>query len=236
MSSILKITKFHFLAVLKWQIVSCLAVLLINLLISAAVIKLTQTTHAAGTNDMIAMVYMFVLGIVIFSPAFKYVLYIGVSRRRFFLAMGLNIVLLAIIFAILVMIIYVSSQKIANEWTLYTLIYRDQNILGMLVWEFAIMLFLGVLGWFIRLVYYVSNRNTQLIISIAPIILISLLILFNALADGGIGQAFWEFLKTVMGFSTNIPNPYIGTVSMLAAAVILGVPIFLLLRRAQIKD
>lgn len=236
MSSILKITKFHFLAVLKWQIISCLAVLLVNLLISVAVIQLTHATHPSGTNDMIAMVYMFVLGLVIFSPAFKYVLSIGISRKRFFLAMSLNIALLAAILAVLVMIVYVVSLKVANEWMLYSLVYRDQTILSLVIWEFAIMLFLGVLGWFIRLVYYVSNRTIQLFVSIGPIVLVSLLILFNALADGGIGRAFLEFLKMVMGFSGTVPNPYIGMASMLAASVILSGPIYLLLRRAQIKD
>jgi hypothetical protein len=60
--------------------------------------------------------------------------------------------------------------------------------------------------------------------------------LFNALADKGMGRAVWEFLKTVMGLSGDSPNPYVGTASLLVAAVILGGFSFLLLRRAQINE
>ena len=88
----------------------------------------------------------------------------------------------------------------------------------------------------IRLVYYVSNRSTKLIVSIVPFVLVSLLLLVNTLVDGAIGRAVINFLKVVMGFSSNVPNPYIGAASMAAAVVILSGPIFLLLRRAQIKD
>jgi hypothetical protein len=119
---------------------------------------------------------------------------------------------------------------------IYKLIYPDQNFLGLIVWEFAALLFLGVLGWLIRLAYYVSNRTAKWIISIVPFVLASLLILINALTHAGMGRAVLEFLMIIMGFSPAGVNPYIGTISMLVIAIILCGPIFLLLRRAQIND
>ena len=149
--------------------------------------------------------------------------------------MSLNMALLAAIMALLSTIFYVITLKVANVWMIYE-IYQVQSIPGIVAWEFAALLFFGVLGWFIRLVYYVSNRSTKLIVSIVPFVLVSLLLLVNTLVDGAIGRAVLDFLNVVMGFSSNVPNPYIGAASMVVAAVILSGPIFLLLRRAQIKD
>jgi hypothetical protein len=86
------------------------------------------------------------------------------------------------------------------------------------------------------MIYYVSGRITRLIVSAAPFVIGPLLVLFNELADGAIAHAIGRFLSAVMGLSFSTPNPYIGIASMIAAAVILGGPIFLLLRRAQVKD
>jgi hypothetical protein len=236
MDRILKITKLHFVALFNLQIIVCFAVLLLHILISVAVIRLADTAGPAGTGDFIALCYVFILGLIFFSPSFKYANSQGISRKTYFLSGSISIAMISAILAVLVTVIYVINLKVANVWMLYDLLYADQRLLGVVVWEFAALLFLGALGWFIRLVYYVSNRNNKYIVSVAPFILMSLLILFNALADGGIGRAVLEFLKTVMGLSSGSPNPYIGMISMLVATFILSGPIFLLLRRAQIND
>jgi hypothetical protein len=236
MSSITKITKMYFSTLFNIQIIICLGVLSLHLLISWAVVHLVHAPGPAGSNDIIVMFWIFIMALTIFTPSFKYVLSQGITRKKFFSAMSLNIVLLAAAFALLSTLFYAASLKVANVWMVYEMIYRDQAILNMLVWEFALLLFLGMLGWFMRLVYYVSDRNAKLIVTIAPFVLTSLLIFFNILADGGIGRALLDFLKAVMGLSSASPNPYVGAASFLAAAVILSAPVYLMLRRAQVKD
>jgi hypothetical protein len=236
MDRILTITKLHFAALFNLQIIVCFAVLLLHILISVAVIRLANTTGPAGTGDFIALLWVFIVGLIFFSPSFKYTLSQGISRKTYFLSGSVSIAMIAATMAVLVTIIYVINLKVANVWMLYDLLYKNQGLSGLVVWEFSALLFLGVLGWFIRLVYYVSNRNTKYIVSVVPFVLVSLLILFNALADGGIGRAVLDFLKTVMGLSSGSPNPYIGMVSLLIASVLLGGPVFLLLRRTQIND
>jgi hypothetical protein len=236
MDRILTITKLHFIALFNLQIIVCFAVLLLHILISVAVIRLANTTGPAGTGDFIALLWVFIVGLIFFSPSFKYTISQGISRKTYFLSGSISIVMISAILAVLVTVIYVINLKVANVWMLYDLLYKDQGLSGLVVWEFAALLFFGVLGWFIRLVYYVSNRNTKYIVSVVPFVLVSLLILFNALADGGIGRAVLDFLKTVMGLSSGSPDPYIGMASLLIASVILGGPVFLLLRRAQIND
>ncbi len=236
MSSITKITKMYFSTLFNLQLLICVGVLLLHLLISWAVIHLVHAPGPAGVNDIIVIFWIFIMALTIFTPSFKYVLSQGVTRKEFFWAMSLNTVLLAGAFALLSIVFYAISLKAANVWMVYEMIYRDQSVLNALVWEFSLLVFMGMLGWFMRLIYYVSDRNAKLIITIVPFVLASLLIFFNILADGGIGRAILDFLKAVMGLSSATPNPYIAVASLLSGSVILSAPVYLMLRRAQVKD
>jgi hypothetical protein len=235
-SRIIKITRMTFAELYDSQILICSGILLLHVLISVAVIRLVNTPGPAGTGDFIALITIPILTIVFFSPGFKYVLSQGISRKTYFLAASLDIALLAAVLAVIVTIFYAISLKVANVWMIYKLLYRNENLLSVVIWEFGALFFLGMLGWFIRLVYYVSNRTAKYTVSIAPFVVAALFVLFNAMVDGRMGRAIWDFLKTVMGFSYVNPAPHIGMATMLAAAVILGGPVFLLLRRAQINE
>jgi len=234
--SVLKITKLHFLTLFKWQIISCAGVLLLNFLISVVVIRLEEAGERAGGGDFVALVYMPIMGLIFFAPSFRYALSQGISRKKFFLAGILSMAVMSAILAVMVEIIFVINLQVANVWMIYELIYGTHNLLSIIVWEFAALLFLGILGWFICLIYYLGNRTTKILVSVAPFVLVPLIMLCNALVNGAISRALWQFCKTAMGYSVINPNPYIGMANMLAAAVVLTGFIYLLLRRAPIKD
>lgn len=236
MVGIAKFIKFHFVNLFNWQLIICAAVLLLHLLISVAVINLAHTPGPAGVNDFIVMCWMLILGLVIITPSFKYMLSQGVSRKRYFMAMSLNLVILAAILALLSAVFYVITQQVANVWMIYELIYQDQSFLGIVLWEFGILLFLGLLGWLIRLVYYVSDVRAKVLVTVIPFVLLSLLLLLNPILDGAIGRGIWQFLTAAMGLPSTAASPYIGMASMLAASIIISCPIYLLLRRAQVNS
>ncbi len=237
MDKITKIIKFYFVNSFKGQLITAAAVLLLHLFISIAVVRLVKTQGATGgSNDVIMLVWMFVLGLVLFTPGFKYVLSQGISRKKFFLALSVSLTLLAAAFAVLSTVFYALAQKFGNIWMLYHVMYRNEAIVGVLTWEFATFLFFGILGWLICLVYYVSGRKTKWMVTLTPFVLISLLTFFNILTDGRIVRSIWDFFVAIQGLSVAHPNSYIGMASMLAGAVILSGPIFLLMRRVQIKD
>jgi hypothetical protein len=236
MVSIAKFIKFHFVNLFNWQLITCAAVLLLHLLISVGVIRLADVPGPAGVNDPIVICWMLIMGLVIVTPSFKYMLSQGVSRKRYFMAMGLNLVILAAIFALLSAVFYVITQQVANVWMIYELIYNNQNFLGIVFWEFGILLLMGSLAWLIRLVYYVSGVRAKVLVSVIPFVLASLLLLINPLLDGAIGSGLLQFLKAAMGLPSTAASPYIGMASMLAASVIISCPIYLLLRRAQVNN
>jgi len=233
MSKISNIVKLYFSSMINFQIVTCAWNLLLQLLISIAVINLVDTATTAGSLDFVVIVTIFVLGIIFFSPGFEYALSMGISRKTFFWAGCAVITAMSAVFTVLLSIFYTVSLKVASVWMLYEMVYNDQSILSMIPWEFAALLFVGILGWLIRLAYYVSGRNTRYVISFAPFVLASLLVFFNILADGVIGRALLSFIKAVAGLSASGANPFIGMASMFVAAIILGVPVYLMLRRAQ---
>jgi hypothetical protein len=236
MNRIIKIIKLYYASLFRVQIYFCAAILALHLVISVAVIKLTGAPGPAGVGDIITLIYMLILGLLFFTPGFKYVLSQGISRRTFFTACLLCLFSLALVMTVLVTLSYLLNLKFANVWEIYELIYRQQNIAGMIAWEFAAALFTGMLGWFICLVYYVSSRTVKYVVSITPFVIAPFIVLGDALSGGKIGPALLSFLQTVSGFSHTSPNPYIGMTTFLVLAVLLCGPVFLLLRRAQSNE
>ncbi len=236
MSIILKTVKFHFSNIYKWQFVSASGVLLLNLLISLTIVKLMQEEGQSGNLDMIVMVWMLILGLVIFAVSFRYLLSFGITRRKVFWAMCTSIASLAAAFTLLTTIFYAVSTRVTNIVMFYELLYKNQDILMSSIWEFAALLLLGMLGWCIRMAYYVSGLKTKVFVSLLPFIAAPLLVFLNILVDGAVARGFGKFMAAAMGFAGNSPNPLIGAASMAAAAVLLGIPVFLMLQRAQVKD
>jgi len=241
MNNILKITKFHLLNLFIGQSIPFVATLLLNVIISVVVTNMAKAGNpgvkpTAGSLDPVALVWMFAMGMVFFAQSFKFMLSHGVSRRRFFFAAGFSLASMAAMWAIVVTIFVIVTRTFTSIWGVFDLLYRARNALSMVTWEFAALFLLAVIGWFIYLVYYVSGRKTKYIITAAPFVVAPLLVLFNVMTDGVIFQAVGRFFINAMGFSSRVPNPYIGVGSMLVLAVAFGGPIFLLLRRAQIND
>jgi len=236
MSSVWKINKLHFIAMSNRQILICAAVMALHVIISAAVIRLVDFGGPAGGGDIITMCYMLVMGIVLFPASFKYIISQGISRRTFFIAESLSLVMLAIVFTAMTVAFYAVNLRVSHVWMVYESIYRGRDFIAFTLWEFGGMLFLGLLGWFICLVYYLVDLKSKILITIAPFIVVPLAAFFDALADGALWDAILGFLKTVMGYDAVSPNPYIGTASLLAAAVILAGLVLILTRRAPIKE
>jgi hypothetical protein len=239
MSNILKITKFHLLTLFKGQSYIFIATILLNILISVVVTHLVapnNTNAIGGSTDPVALIWIFVLGIIFFSQGFKFMLSHGVSRKRVFIASSISLAVMAVIWSLLVTLFVTISRMFTNIIAIYELLYRNRAPVSMATWEFAALLLFAVLGWFIYLIYYISGRKTKYLITAAPFVLVPLLMLFNIMAEGKIFYAIGRFFINIMGFASSTPNPYIGALSMLVTAVIFCGAIFLLIRRAQIKD
>jgi len=236
MSRILKIARFHLSNLFYTQTFIFAGVIVLNILISLAVTNSVENSTTAGSIDPIGMVWIFILGITFFSDSFKYLISNGVSRRRFFYSSVLSLAALAALWSVLIVFFVGISRLFTDLWVVFELLYRGQGVWSMLLWEFAILFMLAVLGWFFCLIYYVSSRRTRSLITVAPFILGPLLVLSNIMTEGRVFDALGRFIITSMGFGSSTPNPFIAILSLLIAAAVLCGANFLLVRRAQIRD
>jgi hypothetical protein len=86
-----------------------------------------------------------------------------------------------------------------------------------------------VVGWFITLAYYRSSPLVQWVISLAPFVLYCLLKVVDAGSGGVIFQAINEYQHTSMRMA-------VAPFTLLAYSAILCGLVYLLMRRAPLKD
>lgn len=135
----------------------------------------------------------------------------------------------AVIFMVLISFISKMNIKII---VLYNIFYKGSSAMGTVVWFIGIFYLLIVIGWFINMIYYRSSRRMAYVISFLPFILSGILTLINQFTNGKL----FKFIVAAMGFLGSTPNPYIASVSMLLAVVVICVFNYLLIRRVQIKE
>lgn len=240
MSHFNKVVKFQLMS-LKKQTLTCFSIIALNILISFVVShfmlsEIDGSNVSVGSIDIVAFIWIFILGIGFFKPSFKYMLSNGISRKKFFFANIHCFLIVAAGWSITVMLLTIISRRYTNIFMLYETLYKNLNALSLTVWMFAAFFLLAILGWFINIIYYRSGNKLKLLISFVLFAISPLLIFFNILSSGKIFSAMAEFFIVTMGFSSSLPNPYIGTLSMLILASIFCVFNFLLIRKAQVKD
>jgi hypothetical protein len=237
MSRTLKIVKYQLAhSYLRGQTLLCFSVILLSIILSFITFRFFADAQAERVSSIepIALIWIFITGLAwFFGSYFKYLLSHGISRKTFFRAITLTYIMLAAIWAFGVTVFVMVTAEITRIQVLYQMIYRNLEVTGVFTWLFAALLLLNMLGWFIALVYYRSDKRTRYIVSLAPFIIFGLLSALNQAAGGVISQAVFAFLTAAMGLSIPVPNPYIAALSMLLGAALLCGCNFLLIRRAQ---
>lgn len=215
------------------HIIINIAVMVLNTVIAVIV---TRKAGAAGSGslDSIFYIWIFVIGIT-FLGSFKYALVNGVSRKTYYWSSVITVVCFALVLSIVSGLFVVLIESVATTYTIFTLLY-GKNILGMFVTLFAAGIFFAMLGWFISCVFYRTYRKQRLIIAAALLIIPALFILINYFTGGVLGTSLFRFIKIIMGFGMAVPNPYIASASLVTMGIMLCAAIYLLVRRANIRE
>ena len=180
--------------------------------------------------ELTAGVFALLFGLLLFIGNFKVTLANGISRKTFLLA---NLSAAGIIAAAFSIFNLTSVQIHAGFWNfiLFSVVfYPDINWTGLLILQFALYFLLIMIGWFITLAYYRSSVLVKWIISLSPVGLYYLLRVVNALSGGATFTSIWIY------FHWSTFNPYRTGISFLAYAAILYGLVYLLIRRAPLKD
>ena len=237
MSNIFKATKYQLMTFIPPSL-GCLCIIALNILISVTVsYSFPGRGISAGSSDLIAFIWIFIIGILFFISSFKFMLANAVSRKHLYWANIFSMSILSVAWAVIVTLIisFISKMNI-KIIVLYNIFYKGSSAMGTVVWFIAIFYLLIIIGWFINMIYYRSSRRMAYVISFSPFILSGLLTFINQSTNGKLFNYIIKFIVAAMGFSDSIPNPYIASVSMLLMAVVVCGFNYLLIRRVQIKE
>lgn len=240
MSNVLKISSYYMLNSYRKNILIITAILILHIIVSVMVDTLVSPSRDAGglVADLV-LVWVFAISVSTFPSSYEYLLSQGISRKKFFIGTVTSLAVISAAGSLMVMVYYgISEQVIQTTGTLliYEGLYHDPNLLRLVLWEFAALFMLGILGWLISLIYYMSGRIARIIVTVSPVVLWIVLVSLNRILDGVISDGFRDFLKTVLGFTSSPSNPFTGAFSLFVFAIILCVPVFLLLRRCQVRN
>ena len=189
-----------------------------------------QVVTLSAPFEITAGIFAFLTGLLLFIANFKVALANGISRKTFLLANFPIAVIAAVALSIFNMAALMVHGLFWPIELISSLIYPHTAWGGSLLLQFALFLLLIVVGWTITLTYYRCNVPTKWIVSLAPLMLIILVQQVNAQSGGAVKRAIGDYLHMSMG------TPYMAALFMLAYSVILYGLIYLLIRRAPLKD
>ena len=232
---LLHLTKFHVRSTYYYLFIIT-GILLFNLLIAVLITSLDNTGESgSGSLDSVTLVHSFILGIVFFYSTFKFALLNGVSRRTYYLSSLLYLVIYSFFFTVITSITIVIAEAVTNTFTIYSLMY-GYNFISMFIWLFLACLFFELLGWLISCVFYRTYKKARLIISVSLLLVIPIFVFINYLSNRAFGISVLNFISAIFGFNSAIPNPFIAMVTLLVLSLILAGSIFLLVRKAGIRE
>lgn len=242
----LKVAKYQFFEVLNS--IKVYYAIIIAIFLS---ITLLATTNSGEVNssgiEFSTVIFIFIAGLNSFKNSFKFTQGNNVTRKTFFKGLIISTLPIAALMAVADVILNRIYNLFVACPTMYDMLYdkgfgqsvwNQSNSLGTL---FGTMLFLVFLytvafnfGIFINLIYYRSNTVLKVIISIAPFVVITLLGNFHELLP----EKFWNGLGNFLlrAFGLNNYNVYAPIFSFFTIAIVLSGFIFLLMRRAVVKD
>ena len=190
----------------------------------------TRSYRLNGPFEVTDGIFVFLISLILLVPNFKVALANGISRKTFLLA---NLPVAVMVAAALSMFNLVVVLVHGLFWPINftsTLFYPDVSWAGLLFLQFGLYFLLIVAGWFITLAYYRSSVPIKWAISLAPFVLYTLLSTANARSEGAIFTSIGIYLRRSMS------GPYSAAGSWLAYAAILCGLVYLLIRRAPLKD
>jgi hypothetical protein len=220
-----------------WVTISGFFAVLVNVAITDLVYHLTSRNIAPPPMvslttpfEVVDIVFALLIGLVLLITHFKVALANGISRKTFLLA---NLPLALMAAAALVIFNLIVVQIHGLFWPLNfisNLFYPHASLAGLLFLQFTLYFLLIVAGWFIALAYYRSSVPIQWAISLAPFVLYGLIRVANAFSAGAIFTSLGNFLRMTTS------GPYKAAFSCLAYSAILYGLVYLLIRRAPLKD
>lgn len=237
MNNTWKVSKFLFQDYKKsmqifYAIISAITILLVML--NLRILEQSDARASFSGFGFAALIFIFVSGLNCFTINFKFLQANNISRKSFYFANTITLILVSAFMAFLDNAMTVVLKNILPYSSFFEQLFNRNHFLSDFMWSFSLFVFAASTGWFITMLYYKCNNLMKTVISLLPVLIIILFIMINNLVNGVIGAAILNFLAIALGFSSN--NPYMAVLSFFIASAIAFGLCYLLIRRITIKD
>ncbi|HZJ83191.1 MAG TPA: hypothetical protein VFD57_05205 [Clostridia bacterium] len=231
-------------------------IIFISIIAILAFISIRLSDQAKLTSsglEFATVIFLFVAGLNSFRTSFLFLQSNNVSRRTFFKGAIMGVMPIAFfmsIIDILINRIYNIFVKSPTNFDMFYGTLRDitqgndlykwsaandiGTLFGTFVFQFAVYSMVFILGIFISVLYYRSNKITKVMISVVP----AMLLVFSYNIFQLFPISFWNAIGNFIGGASgwNSRNPYIGFLSFFMLSLILSGLSYLLIRRAVVKE
>ena len=210
----------------------------------------TTLTLSVGGLESATIIFAFVLGVTSFRENFRMMLQNGLSRRTVFISSLISDLLLSVALSLIAAIVNGMAALLISERQIVFISLMQQVYSGRYaghgynpqIWGESFLFFFIVFaaaliaGHCISVLYFRMNRAGRIAFSAGvPSFLFIVLPMFDAIVTKGAITSFLgsTFLRA-MGIGTQ--NPYMGMASSLIVVAVFSGIMWLLMRRAVVKD
>lgn len=201
----------------------------------AALILFTEATErnakAISSLDMVSIVTLFVMGLNIFKTYFKFYSANGVSRRTLFISNILALTAFALVMTFLDTLVMQIAGNFFDQASFLRQI-MSVNMIQLMIFRFLLYTGTALLGFFITTLYYRMSKALKIAVSVGvPMLFLNIL---PAVDFYLLNYFLTNSLKKAISFLFS--SFYMGMASVLILAAIEAVFIWLLVRRARVKQ
>lgn len=207
---------------------------------------LSSINNGFGGMEYASIVFIFICGLNSFKDDFKMFLQNGLSRKTLFISFTYSMVLVSVIMALIDSINGAIASAIFRYDSMYMQLYQLRYT-GMgngflklsegLLWYIFAYAMVGMVGFFITVLYYRMNKGLKLLVSIGvPSLIFVVLPMYDSyFTKGAIFRSIGSFFSFAWGYKNGY-NPYFSMVTCTLISVLFGTLSYLLIKNAQVKE
>lgn len=246
--NISSIVRYHIWDNKRPLMIFYIVIITVVLLLSALSISVGSNSSISGL-EIASVIFIFVAGLNSFKDTFHFSLVNGVSRKKQFIGHLVSLLPIAFIMATMDTLLRLIAPFFISytplHMSLYARGYSDMTggvattlvqLFDGFIWMVFLYMMVAMIGYFITIVYYRSNKLLKLIVSITPPIFLTFgLPVINRMTDGRAVQWLGRAIVKSMGLYNGV-NPYIAIVTFICWFAVFSLGSYLLMKKAIIKQ
>lgn len=251
-------------ASIKYQLFDTKRSIIIFYLVIVTVILISMTAHIFFPNaivlsgnmngfELATMIFLFIAGMNSFRETFRLFIQNGISRKTMFVSRLIVTGIIGTGMALADRILFSLGKLFQSDnpsfaiTSLYEILYQRKdggaaggflNTLEGLLFNIGSYITVWFLGYFISVAYYRMSRGWKIAVSIGVPVSLSVIlpILDGLVFHNEIIRFIEKLIFFMFGFSNDTPRPYVGFISLILISAAFSGFVWLMVRKAAVKD